>query len=87
MTTVRIHLGEYTQDLETVVQDYYYEIAIETWSPFKGRRRLADVGRVCFDHCKACRMLAEVHGVRFDHCKVCRRLPECWKVRFDHRRV
>ena len=35
MTTVKIQLGQYTQDLETVVQDDYYEIANRTWSPFK----------------------------------------------------
>ena len=33
MTTVKLHLGEYTQDLESVVQDKDNEIAVETCPP------------------------------------------------------
>ena len=45
MTTVKIHLGEYTQDLESVVQDEDNEIAVESCPPppLSGKRLINEL--------------------------------------------
>ena len=38
--------------------------------------KLAEVRRVCYDHCNAYRRLAELRRVCVDHCKMCSRLAQ-----------